>query len=137
MVTPDVVFIGMSARTNRIGAEALMQQLDRLGRKARIAETPKSILHFKTAASLLDEETVLATQAMADSGVFAGFKIVITPAGEDAAANALRVNDTVLVGTRFPRTIDLLTKEGYAVKALPVTEIGKLDAGLSCMSLRW
>ena len=137
MVTPDAVFIGLSARTNRAGAEALVKALDRLGRKARIAATPKSILHFKTAVSLLDEETVLATKMMAESGIFDGFKLVLTPAGEDAAANALRVNDTVLVGARFPRTIDLLAKEGYAVKALPVTEIGKLDAGLSCMSLRW
>ena len=137
MVTPEIVFIGISARTNRIGAEALVKKLERLGRKARIAETPKSILHFKTAVSLLDEETVLATKTMAESGIFDRFKIVVTPAAEDAAANALRVNDTVLAGTQFPRTIDLLAKEGYAVKALPVTEIGKLDAGLSCMSLRW
>ena len=137
MVTPEFVFIGLSARTNRAGAEALVKALDRLGRKARIAETPKSILHFKTAVSLLDEETVLATAAMADSGIFERFKIVVTPAGEDAAANALRVNDHVFVGARFPRTIDLLAKHGYAVKALPVGEIGKLDAGLSCMSLRW
>ena len=137
MVTPDLVFIGLSARTNRKGAEALTKKLAALGRKARIAATPKSILHFKTASSLLDESAVLATQAMADSGIFADFRIVVTPADEDAAANALRINDRVLVGDRFPRTIDLLTKEGYAVKALPVTEIGKLDAGLSCMSLRW
>ena len=115
----------------------MTKKLAALGRKARIAATPKSILHFKTASSLLDESAVLATQAMADSGIFVDFKIVVTPADEDAAANALRINDRVLVGDRFPRTMDLLTKEGYAVKALPVTEIGKLDAGLSCMSLRW
>jgi len=137
MVTPEVVFIGLSARTNRAGAEALAEKLAQLGHKARIAETPKSILHFKTAASLLDEETVLATRTMAESGIFERFKIVLTPADEEAAANALRVNDRVFVGDRFPRTIDLLANEGYAVKALPVTEIGKLDAGLSCMSLRW
>jgi len=137
MVTPEVVFIGLSARTNRAGAEALSEKLAQLGHKARIAETPKSILHFKTAASLLDEETVLATKTMAQSGIFDRFKIVVTPAGEEPAANALRVNDRVFVGAHFPRTIDLLVKAGYAVKALPVTEIGKLDAGLSCMSLRW
>ena len=137
MVTPEVVFIGLSARTNRAGAEALAEKLTQLGHRARIAETPKSILHFKTAASLLDGETVLATRTMAESGIFERFKIVLTPADEEAAANALRVNDRVFVGDRFARTIDLLTNEGYAVKALPVTEIGKLDAGLSCMSLRW
>jgi len=74
---------------------------------------------------------------MADSGLFAGFKILRIPVGEEPAANLLRVNDVVFVGARFPRTIDLIGKEGLDVVALPVTEIGKLDAGLSCMSLRW
>jgi len=47
------------------------------------------------------------------------------------------VNNTIFIGDRFPRTIDLLAKEGFAVEPMSVTEIGKLDAGLSCMSLRW
>lgn len=137
LVSPETVFIGLSARTTRRGADALIAKLARLGRKVRIAQTPKSILHFKTAVSLLDEDAVLATRPMAETGIFEGFRIVVVPDGEEAAANALRVNDTVLIGDRFPRTIGLLAREGFSVKPLPVTEIGKLDAGLSCMSLRW
>jgi len=137
LVTPELVFIGLSARTNRTGAEALIAKLAQLGRKAQIAETPKSILHFKTAVSLMCEDTVLAMQPMADSGIFTAFKVIVVPEGEDAAANALRINNTIFIGDRFPRTMDLLAKEGFAVRPLPVTEIGKLDAGLSCMSLRW
>lgn len=137
LVTPAVVFVGLSARTTRKGAEALAGKLAELGRTAKIAETPSGILHFKTASSLLAEDTVLATRTMAQSDFFAGFDIVIVPEGEDAAANALRVNDTVLIGDRFPRTIELLAAKGFCVQPLPVTQIGKLDAGLSCMSLRW
>lgn len=137
MVTPDVVFIGLSARTNRPGAEALVAALAKLGKMGRIAQTPETILHFKTASSLLDEETVLVTRTMADSGIFQGFRTVIVPEDEAAAANALRVNDVVLVGDRFPKAIAMLEQAGYAVRPLPVMEIGKIDAGLSCMSLRW
>jgi len=137
LVTPDVIFIGMSRRTNRRGADALCAKLAALGRKARIVETPASILHFKTAASLLSEDTIVATKPMADSGILKAFKIFLVPGGEEAAANLLRVNDVVLVGEGFPRTIDLLEKEGFDVRGLPVMEVGKLDAGLSCMSLRW
>jgi dimethylargininase len=137
LVTPDVVFIGLSARTNDAGARSLRDKLAALGRKARIAETPKGILHFKTAVSLLNEDTLFAAPRMAASDVFSGFKILVTPDGEDAAANALRMNDTVFVGTHFPRSAELLSKEGFAVQALHATEIAKLDAGLSCMSLRW
>ncbi len=137
LVTPEHVFIGLSARTSRRGAEALSGKLAQFGRKARIAETPGSILHFKTASSLLDEETVLTTQTMADSRIFEGFRVVVVPADEEPAANALRVNDTVLIGDNFPRTADLLAGQGLNVRPLPVADIGKLDAGLSCMSLRW
>lgn len=137
LVTPEFVFIGLSARTNRDGAIALQMRLAELGRESRLAEVPAGVLHFKTAVSLLDAETVFATPAMAASGIFADFRIVTTPEGEEAAANALRINDTVLIGASFPRTAEVLSQHGLAVRTLPVDEIGKLDAGLSCMSLRW
>jgi dimethylargininase len=137
LVTPREVLIGLSKRTDAPGAAALARHLETLGRTARIVETPRGVLHFKTAVSLLDETTLFMTPAMAASGAFTGFDVVPTPPGEDAAANALRVNDTVLVGAHFPRTIELLAKRGYSVVPLPVSEIAKLDAGLSCMSLRW
>lgn len=137
LVTPKTVFIGLSKRTNRQGADALARKLGELGYTARVAQTPAGILHFKTASSLMAEDTILATKTLADSGVFAGFDVIVTPRGEDAAANALRMNDTVFVGAHYPRTIDLLTKRGFAVRPLAVSEVAKLDAGLSCMSLRW
>jgi len=137
LITPRAILIGLSKRTNRAGAEALRAALAELGRKARIVETPKGVLHFKTASSLLDDETIVCTKPMAESGIFVGFNTVLTPEGEDAAANLLRVNDTVLVGAAYTRTIDKLTARGFAVTALPVAEIAKIDAGLSCMSLRW
>jgi dimethylargininase len=36
-----------------------------------------------------------------------------------------------------PRTLELLQQHGLKVLTLPVSEIAKIDAGLSCMSLRW
>jgi dimethylargininase len=132
-----MVFVGLSGRTDLAGARSLVARLDELGRKARIAETPPGVLHFKTAVSLLDEETLLATRAMADSQTVKGFRTLAVPEGEEAAANALRVNDSVLVGAHFPRTIGMIQKAGFSVVPLRVREVGKLDAGLSCMSLRW
>jgi len=137
LVAPETIFIGMSGRTNRAGALALRTKLDELGRAAVVVDTPEGVLHFKTAVSLLDEETVLATRRMAESGIFRGYRILTVPESEEAAANALRVNDVVLLGEDFRRTRDLVAEAGFDVRTLPVAEIGKLDAGLSCMSLRW
>lgn len=137
LVTPNAVMIGLSARTDQPGAEGLVAALAALGHKGEIVRTPPGVLHFKTDCSLLDEETVLATHRLAGSGFFKGLREVVVPAGEEAAANALRVNDVVFVGAQFPRTIETLDKAGYKVVPLATSEIGKIDAGLSCMSLRW
>ncbi len=133
----DRVFIGLSARTDRAGAEALAGLLDQIGRKAVIAETPASVLHLKTASSIIDEETILATADLAASGVFAGYRVLVVPAGEEAGANVLRANDVILAGSRFPRILDLLDGHGARLAVLDNAEIEKIDAGFTCMSLRW
>jgi dimethylargininase len=137
LVTPEKVMIGLSARTDETGAAALAKILGRFGRKSELVRTPPGVLHFKSDCSLLDEETVFSTTRLAASGVFQGMKVLHVPDGEEGAANTLRMNDTVLVSNAFPRTIDLLTKHGYTLAAMATDEISKIDAGLSCMSLRW
>lgn len=137
LITPAEILIGLSARTDATGARALAEILGALGRVARIVGTPSGVLHFKTACALLDEDTVFATPALARSHVFQDMEVLETPAGEKGAANLLRVNEHILVGARYPRTIDLLGARGHSLVPLRVAEIARLDAGLSCMSLRW
>lgn len=137
LVTSNAVIIGLSHRTDRAGAEALQLLLARLGKTAIIAETPKGVLHFKTGCSLIDEETVFALPAMAGCPGFQGLRIIETPEGEGGAANLLRVGDRLLIGDHWHRSMELLDGMDAEIVPLPVTEIAKIDAGLSCMSLRW
>lgn len=137
LVTPKTVMVGLSARTDKAGAEALLGLLGKLGRTGAMVSTPPGVLHFKSDCSLLDEETMLSTKRLAQSGFFEGMRVLLTPEGEEAAANALRVNDRVFLGAGFPGTAEMLERAGYKVVALQTGEIGKIDAGLSCMSLRW
>jgi len=137
LVTPGAVMIGLSDRTSREGAEALIGRLAEFGRKGVVVATPPGVLHFKSDCSLLDDATVLSTARLAASGVFEGMRVLHTPEGEEAGANVLRVNERVLVGEDYPRTAALLEAEGYSVVRLPTSQIARIDAGLSCMSLRW
>lgn len=137
LVTPNSVMIGLSARTDQAGATALIECLGRLGYKGEIVHTPKGVLHFKTECSLLDEESILVTRRMKQSGIFDEFRMVVLPDGEEPAANVVRINESVLVSSRYPRTIEILDQNGYSVVPVKTTEIEKIDAGLSCMSLRW
>jgi dimethylargininase len=133
----DRVIIGLSARTDRPGAEGLADLLGQLGYRAEIAETPPGVLHFKTGCGLIDERTILAVPALADCPQFEGLEVVTTPPGEEPAANILRIRDTLLVGNRWPATHALLTARGIEIRPLPTDQIAHIDAGLSCMSLRW
>jgi dimethylargininase len=137
LVTPREVLIGLSGRTDRAGAEALARKLGEIGYRARIVSTPAGVLHLKTACSLVDDATAIATPALAGSGLLGDLETIVTPEGEQAAANALRINEVLLLGAAFPRTRELVEARGVEVVPVDVQEIGRIDAGLSCMSLRW
>ena len=137
LILPGEILIGLSARTDRLGAKRFCELARDLGREARIVETPPGVLHLKTACALVDRGTVIATPALAASGIFAGLEVVETPAGEEKAANLLRLNETILVGADYPATIALLAGRAPNIVPLDVAEIRKIDAGLSCLSLRW
>jgi dimethylargininase len=134
LILPGEILIGLSARTDKLGAKRFCELAGALGRKARVVETPPGVLHLKTACALVDEGCVIALPALA--GVFQGLEVIETQPGEEKAANLLRLNDTILIGADYPRTAELLAGRAK-IAPLPVAEIRKIDAGLSCMSLRW
>lgn len=131
------VMVGLSARTDRAGVDALRPLVETLGYRLRIVETPADILHFKTECSLLDSETVLATPKLAATGCFRDYRIIETAEGEAAAANAIRFNDPVFLSAGHRRTAEKLDAAGYKVMELPMTQAALLDGGLSCLSLRF
>jgi dimethylargininase len=135
LVLPDEIVVGLSARTDRKGAERFRELVRDLGRCVRIVCPPPGLLHLKTGCALIDEGTILAVSPLA--ALFPGYEVLPTPAGEAAAANLIRVNDSVLMAAGFPKTAELLAERGYQLVQLEASEIARIDAGLSCMSLRW
>lgn len=137
LTTETEVVIGLSERTTRAGAEALGRLIVDWGHGLRIAETPPGVLHFKSDCAILDAETILATPRLSASGCFAGYRMIETADGEDAAANAIRINDRLFVPAGHPKTAERLSMAGYEIVVLDISEAAKLDGGLSCMSLRF
>jgi len=137
LLSDEEAFIGLSARTDQAGFDALAGVLSDLGYRARKVETPPSILHFKTDCGLLDSETIFASRTLAAMGCFNGYRVIEAPDGEEAAANLIRVNDVVLLSAGHPKTEALLGSHGYDVRTLDTSEAAKVDGGLSCMSLRF
>lgn len=137
LVTGREVLVGRSARTNAAGIAELAGIVARWGHTLREVRTPPGVLHFKTDCSLLDAGTVLCTPRLAASGCFADYRVVHTAPGEEAAANAIRFNDLVLMAAGFPATRAAVEAAGYAVREIGNSECAKLDGGMSCLSLRF
>jgi dimethylargininase len=137
LVTDSAVLVGLSSRTNKAGFEWLESVLERWEYKVLAVETPEQVLHFKSDCCVLDSTTVLATSRLSQEACFKSFNVLTVPTGEEAAANSIRVNDTVLIPAGFPATAEMLALEGYTIETVPVTQASLLDGGLSCMSLRF
>ncbi len=129
--------IGLSHRTNKLGADNLSKILQSLGATVEICKTPDDILHFKSECSIIDGDTILVSNKMAQLDYLQShYHLIKLPTGEEGAANALRINDKLLLPDGFTKAEEMLSKK-YNIIKIKVDEIAKVDAGLSCMSLRY
>ena len=64
-----------------------------------------------------------------------GFELLEVPEEESAAANALLLNDVVIIPASFPKTRSLLERRGFSVQTVDVSELQKAEAGVTCTSL--
>ena len=133
------VFIGLSHRTNAAGAAQLAVWLASVGYTSSVVDVRElhSILHLKSGMSWLGDGRLLVIGELAAHPAFADFEIVRTEADEAYAANAIRVNDFVLLASGFPRLQARLQALGYRCLPLAMSEYAKMDGGLSCLSLRY
>lgn len=133
----DRCLVGLSQRTNAEGIRQLGKILEALGIVVEAVGLPTSCLHLKSGVSDLGDGVILAVPELADSPSLGGLKVLVVPVGEEYAANCLRVGETILLPSRFPQTFELLTRHGFQVDGLDVSEFRKMDGGLSCLSLRF
>ncbi len=137
LMTAKEILVGKSARTDADGVSELKEIVKPFGYSVRDLQTPPDVLHFKTDCSLLDASTILSTERLARSGCFEGYRVLYTPDGEEAAANAIRFNQFVIMAAGFPKTAALLREHQYEVREINNTECAKVDGGMSCLSLRF
>jgi dimethylargininase len=136
MMAGSHFYIGISSRTNALGADQLIDILGKYkltGSKISL----KKMLHLKSGASYLENNNILVTGEFCDNKDFRKYNRIIVDNDEAYAANSLWINDTVLVPDGFPKTKDKIENAGYKTLVLNVSEFRKIDGGLSCLSLRF
>jgi dimethylargininase len=135
----DHFLIGLSARTNEAGAAQLAAILARFQYTSSTLDIRPhpSLLHLKSGIAYLGERRFLMAPGFPPTEVFAHCDLIEVAADEIYAANAVRVNDEVLIASEFPALAGALEKLRYRVRSLDMSEFAKMDGGLSCLSLRF
>jgi dimethylargininase len=132
-------FIGISERTNEAGARQLVELLAPFGYTSSLIDIRglRSILHLKSGLSYVGDQRLAVIEALGDRPEVRGYDVVRLDAGDEYAANCVRVNDYLLVAASYPAFEGALRDLGYQTIALDMTEFQKMDGGLSCLSLRF
>jgi dimethylargininase len=136
LMAGDHFYTGLSARTNRAGAEQFMRILEKYGYTCNTIPLEK-VLHLKTGLAYLENNNLLAAGEFVHLPIFEKFAKTVIDESESYAANCIWINGTVIMPGGFEKTKEAVARAGYKVLAVDVSEFRKLDGGVSCMSLRF
>ncbi len=135
LVAGKRVLVGLTDRTNPEGARQLREILSPHGYQV-VAIRVSAGLHFKSSVNLVGEDILLVTREFAKHEALEGFRLIVVEEGDEYSANVLWVNDRILVPAGYPRTHSLLDPLGRVIVELDMSEMRKMDGGLTCLSLR-
>lgn len=128
------LFVGMSARTNEAGVEQLASLAEPLG--YRVTPVPISgCLHLKTAVTEVGDGVLLANPSWVNLGSFAELEVLTADPQEPFAANGLRIGTALVYPSAYPRTRELLKRQGLGVTTVDLSELAKAEGAVTCCSL--
>jgi dimethylargininase len=128
------LLVGLSARTNAAGAQALADIVRRYD--YRLVTVPvRGCLHLKTACTALPDGRLLVNPPWLDVRPLRGFELVVVPAEEPWAANTLSVGGVICLAAEHGRTADLLRQQGFSVRTVGLSEFAKAEGGVTCLAL--
>ena len=142
LVTPGRVFVGISGRTNDVGARQLATHIAPHGYDV-ITMPVTGCLHLKSAVTLASGDlppeggrsALLVNPAWLDPARFAGFDLIEVDPAEPYAANVLNIGGTILCAAEHPRTRARLEERGFVTTSVPAAELAKAEGGLTCGSV--
>jgi len=129
-------FIGVSERTNPDGARQLGRILEDYGNTWDTV-TVGSGLHLKSAVNYVGKNTLIVTEEFEKLRLFEAYGKVVVDHDEAYAANTLWLNNHLLMPEGFPNTKKKLQSLEIDIVELAVSEMRKMDGGLTCLSLRF
>jgi dimethylargininase len=130
------LYVGLSSRTNRAGADALATVAARDGLEV-VVVTVLGGLHLKSACTLAAPTLLVYDPAvLGDADVQSFRDVEAMPAVEPVGANVLALGEVTLASAAAPATVASLRERGIDVGVVDVGEMHKGDGALTCLSLR-
>jgi len=126
--------VGLSGRTTEDGAQELARLVEPRGFRVRTV-TVSGCLHLKSAVTAVGQNRVLLNPEWVDPAAFRGTEVIEVHPAEPAAANALRVGDTLVYPAAHVLTAELLRHRGHDVRVVDASELAKAEGGVTCCSL--
>lgn len=136
MVVGQDVFIGLSGRTNRNGAEQLARILTPFGYACIPVGVPDG-LHLKSGVAPVSRHHLLIKSTWSRLPAFDGYSKLIVDPLEAHACNTLAINGHLIMPAGYPETRRLLEDLGRPVHEVDTRPFRRMDGGLTCLSLRF
>ncbi len=136
MMVGSHFYIGLSKRTNKKGAQQIIDILEKYNLSGSVISLEK-VLHLKTGLAYLENNNLVACGEFISKNEFQKYNIIEIDNDESYAANCIWVNNRVLIPKGFPKAKAVIKNVGYQTNEVDISEFQKLDGGLSCLSLRF
>ncbi|NUO63332.1 MAG: dimethylargininase [Gemmatimonadaceae bacterium] len=128
------IYVGVGGRTNESGVEQLRAIVAPHGYTVK-AVAVRGALHLKTAVTQISNDLVLVNPEWVDDTSFDGMGALPVHPSEPFGANALLVGDRLVHGAQYERTRRRLEAVNLRVVAVPMRELAKAEAGVTCCSI--
>ena len=136
IVYGDRVAIGVSARTNREGAEQLRRLAQGAGQRAFLCPVDDR-LHLASAVTVLRPDRLIGTAAgfrsLDAAGAAEGVERLLLDDADVPAANVLAAGGRCFMAAGFPRAAATLREAGEDVVEVNLDEFTKADGGPTCL----
>jgi dimethylargininase len=126
------IYAGRSQRTNDDGIAQLRAIVTPHGYHV-VATSFRGCLHLKSAATYVG--VLLFNPELVEARLFGDVDVVAVHPSEPDAGNALRIGETIVMSSSWPRTRELLELRGLRVVPVDADELEKAESGVTCCSV--
>jgi dimethylargininase len=128
------LFVGLSGRTNRAGADQLSAYVEPHGYAVKPVRV-EGCLHLKSAATKIGPQRILINHQWLEPDALPGMERIEIHPSEPYAANALLIGETVVYPSSYPLTQEKMEAAGVRVWPVELSELAKAEGAVTCCSL--